>query len=126
MKHLLTFSLFEARRDANIDDRIRLMDMGLMSSDPDWRIDGQWPESKDMQRAYDLLRKPNRLGGAESMAKLITDHGKLVRRTKAIIRACIGQEPEALDALISPFIRRAAELGFTENQIGRLISWRPR
>jgi hypothetical protein len=125
MKHLVSFELFEARRNPDLDDRVLFRDLGLLSSEPDRMIDGWYPETKDLQRAYDLLRKPNRLGGAESMAKLITDRGKLVRRMKAIIRACVGQEPEALDGLLSPFVRRAEALGFTENQIARLIDWRP-
>jgi hypothetical protein len=46
------------------------------------------PEEKDIQRAIDLQNKPysKRDGAAESMAKLITDHQKLVRRAKAIAK----------------------------------------
>lgn len=93
------------------DEFNRLKDLGLM--DPDY-FD---PEEKDIQRARDLQNKPysKRDGAAESMAKLITDPQKLVRRAKAI----------ALHApnYFSPFKYQLKRAGYSEEQISRVKNY---
>lgn len=93
------------------DEFNRLKDLGLL--DPDFFE----PEEKDIQRARDLQRKDwsKRDGAAESMAKLITDPQKLVRRAKAI----------ALHAprFFYPFERELKRAGYNEEQISRVRNY---
>lgn len=75
------------------------------------------PEEKDIQRAIDLQNKPysKRDGAAESMAKLITDHQKLVRRAKAIAK----HAPNYFD----PFAYQLRRAGYNAEQIARVRNY---
>lgn len=75
------------------------------------------PEEKDIQRAIDLSNKPysKQDGAAESMAKLITDPQKLVRRAKAIAK----HSPRNF----GPFERHLRREGYNAEQIGRVKNW---
>jgi hypothetical protein len=75
------------------------------------------PEEKDIQRAIDLQNKPysKRDGAAESMAKLITDHQKLVRRAKAIAM----HAPRYFE----PFERQLRWAGYSAEQINRVRNY---
>jgi hypothetical protein len=75
------------------------------------------PEEKDIQRAIALQNKSwsKRDGAAESMAKLITDHQKLVRRAKAIAK----HAPTYFD----PFERQLRRAGYSAEQISRVKNW---
>ena len=121
MKHLISFELFEALRQPQIDDRVWLANQGMMANDPNRFIDRLDPESEDISRAIDLVRSDNPVGRAESMSKLITNRAKLVRRAKAVIDAARRLKPAEFDAILSPFVRRADALGFSEAAIARLL-----
>lgn len=93
------------------EDFNRLKDLGLL--DPDFFA----PEAKDIQRAQDLQAKPihKRDGAAESMAKLITDPQKLIRRSQAIAKFAPHH--------FWPFADQLKRLGFSEEQISRVRNY---
>lgn len=75
------------------------------------------PEEKDIQRAQDLQAKSysKRDGAAESMAKLITDPQKLVRRAKAIARFAPNY--------FGPFADQLRRAGYNQDQINRVRNY---
>jgi hypothetical protein len=75
------------------------------------------PEEKDIQRARDLQAKPwqKRDGAASSMAALITDHQKLVRRAKAIAKYAPNY--------FSPFEYELRRAGYSQEQISRVRNY---
>jgi hypothetical protein len=69
-----------------------------------------WPEPKDNDRARGLKK----VSDAEKMAKLITDPNKIVRRLRAVVA-------HSAYELRSPFIRKMHQMGFSDDQIGRVL-----
>ena len=101
-------------------------------------VDGIIPEEKDLMRARHLKIKAKAKatdsvpyqGKANSMAKLITDPHKLVRRAKAIV-SCWGTENlvgtvNGIDIEVNmwtPFKTRLEELGFSKRQIENISNY---
>jgi len=98
-----------------------------------YRIDQIKPEEKDLMRARNLNFRSSLKGGisetplqgkADSMAKLITDPEKLIRRAKAIAcywgTADIVGEIEGVDIRVNvfrPFAKKLEENGYTWSEI---------
>ena len=108
-----SFHLFENKYQEYAD----MAELGLASATPDGQIDRNRPEDKDWQRARTLLDSTNRISKAVSMAKLIKDRSKLIRRAKALAATFTKFRPDLLGSVFEPFAKRMEEMGFTENQI---------
>ena len=101
-------------------------------------VDSIIPEEKDLMRARHLKIKAKAKatdsvpyqGKADSMAKLITNPRKLVRRAKAIV-SCWGTDNlvgtvNGIDIEVNmwtPFKTRLEELGFSSMQINNISSY---
>ena len=108
-----SFHLFENKYQEYAD----MAELGLASATPDGQIDRNRAEDKDWQRARTLLDSTNRVSKAISMAKLIKDRSKLIRRAKALAATFTKFRPDLLGSVFEPFAKRMEEMGFTENQI---------
>lgn len=110
-----SFHLFENKYQEYAD----MAELGLASATPDSNLSRTvyCPEDKDWQRARTILDSTNRVSKAVSMAKLIKDRSKLIRRAKALAATFTKFRPDLLGSVFEPFAKRMEEMGFTENQI---------
>jgi hypothetical protein len=123
--YILSYSLFESV----YSDRIQLHRIGLGNPPTPWHLSGRelfyilhnFPDPKDRDRAKVLVASPNPVGKAVSMAKLITDRSKLIRRAKAVVTQANGTDPDLVDQVFAPFALRLRELGVSQEHIFVLL-----
>jgi len=119
--YILSYSLFESV----YSDHIQLHRIGLGNPPTPWHLSGRelfyilhnFPDPKDRDRAKVLVASPNPVSKAVSMAKLITDRSKLIRRAKAVVTQANGTDPDLVDRVFAPFALRLRELGVSQEHI---------
>lgn len=83
-------------------------------------LGGIQPDEKDHRRAHDLIMSQNPVSRARSMAKLITDPQKMIRRTKAVIRVALDYKPDLLADVVEPFAEELREWYSEEDVLSML------
>jgi hypothetical protein len=124
MKYLLKYSAFLNETYNELDDI--LADMGLAERPTTGamshrNVDWLSPERKDIDRARGLAKGGEfpKQGAVDSMAKLITDPEKLVRRAKAVVQVWgTADYPESKPW--GTFKRALERMGFDHAQVTKI------